>query len=132
MSEREERVPLVEERLRVDTAVTETGRVRVRVATEDVHERIRGELRHEAVEVTRVPIGREVAAAPDIRTEGDLTIIPVMEERLVVERRLFLVEEIQLRRAVSVEQVDQTVLLRRQRADVERSREKAGNNPREE
>lgn len=131
MSEREERVPLVEERLRVDTAVTETGRVRVHVATEDVRERIRGELRHEAVEVTRVPVGREVAAAPDIRTEGDLTIIPVLEERLVVERRLFLVEEIHLRRAVSVEQVDQTILLRRQRADVDRSREKAGS-PREE
>lgn len=132
MSESEERVPLVEEQLRVDTAVTETGRVRVRVATEDVPERIRGELRHEAVEVTRVPVGREVASAPDIRMEGDLTIIPVLEERLVVERRLFLVEEIHLRRAVSVEQVDQTILLRRQRADVERSREKAGNNPREE
>jgi stress response protein YsnF len=125
VAEREERVPLVEERLRVGTRVSETGRVRVRLSTEEIPERIRGDVWREAVEVARVPVDREVQEAPDIRTDGDLTIIPVLEERLVVERRLFLVEEIHLRRAVSVDEVEGTVLLRRQRADVERS-EKGG------
>lgn len=125
MAEREERVPLVEERLRVGTRVSETGRVRVRLTTEEIPEQIRGDVWREAVEVARVPVDREVQEAPEIRTDGELTIIPVLEERLVVERRLFLVEEIHLRRAVSVDKVEGTVLLRRQRADVERS-EKGG------
>jgi stress response protein YsnF len=73
------------------------------------------------VDVTRVPIGREVTEAPAVRTEGDVTIVPVFEERLVVEKRLFLVEELHVRRTVSVDPVELPTTLRRTRVEVERT-----------
>ncbi|HKD44205.1 MAG TPA: DUF2382 domain-containing protein [Candidatus Angelobacter sp.] len=40
------------------------------------------------MEIERRPIGRAVEQEPAIREEGDVLMIPVMEEALVVERRL--------------------------------------------
>lgn len=113
-------LPVAEERLTVSARREVTGRVRVLVETltEDVP--VRAELQGERVEVTRVPIGREIAERPDIRTEGPVTILPVIEEILIVERRLMLREEIHLRRVAEVEAVDTTVPLRRQTVRVER------------
>lgn len=113
-------LPVAEERLTVSARREVTGRVRVLVETltEDVP--VRAELQGERVEVTRIPIGREIAERPDIRTEGPVTILPVVEEILIVERRLMLREEIHLRRVAEVEAVDTTVPLRRQTVRVER------------
>jgi stress response protein YsnF len=82
---------------------------------------VRDALRREHVEVTRVPVDREVAEAPPIRSEGDVTIVPVLEERLVVEKRLFLVEELHLRRMVTTEGVELPATLRRTHVEVERT-----------
>ena len=57
----------------------------------------------ETVEVTRVPIDKVVETAPEIRTDGDVTIVPVLEEVLVVEKRLVLKEELHIRRRVETE-----------------------------
>jgi len=67
-----------------------------------------------------VAIGREVSEAPAVRTDGDVTIVPVMEEVLVVEKRLMLVEEIHIRRVATTEDVSIPVELRKQRASIER------------
>ena len=48
-----------------------------------------------------MPIDRQVDVAPKIRIEGDLTIVPVLEEILVVEKRLILKEEVHIRRTRS-------------------------------
>ncbi len=55
-----------------------------------------------------------------MRQEGDLLIVPVVEEVLVVEKRLVLKEELHIRRRVETESVEVPVELRRQRAEVER------------
>jgi stress response protein YsnF len=56
-----------------------------------------------------------------VRREQDGTVVvPVVEEILVVERRLVLREEVRLRVAAVEEVVEQPVTLRRQRAEVER------------
>ncbi|MCA1628121.1 MAG: YsnF/AvaK domain-containing protein, partial [Acidobacteria bacterium] len=47
----------------------------------------------EAVEVERVIINREVDAPVPVRYEGETMIVPVLEEMLVVEKRLVLKEE---------------------------------------
>jgi stress response protein YsnF len=44
----------------------------------------------------------------------------VFEERLVVEKQLFLVEEVRIRRTTSVESVEVPVTLRKELATVER------------
>ncbi|HEY8565498.1 MAG TPA: YsnF/AvaK domain-containing protein [Beijerinckiaceae bacterium] len=112
-------IPLVEETLRVNKLV-ETSRVRVRTVTDTVEEIARASLESQNVEVERVPVGREVTTAPEVRTEGDVTIIPILEEVLVVEKRLVLKEELHLRRRVTTETFEEPVTLRRQRAEVER------------
>ena len=114
-------IPIVEEEARIIKRVTDIEQVTVRVATDEEQVFVREELRSEQVVVTRVPIGREVAEAPLTRTEGDLTVIPVLEERLVVEKRLFLVEELHLRRTVAIDPVELPATLRRTHVEVERT-----------
>jgi stress response protein YsnF len=49
-----------------------------------------------------------------------VTIVPVLEEVLVVEKRLVLKEELHIRRRVDTESVEVPVTLRKQRAIIER------------
>lgn len=79
---------IMEEELRVEKRQVATGKVRVRTTTELAEELARATLQGESVEVTRVPVDREITVAPSVRTEGEVTIIPVIEEVLVVEKRL--------------------------------------------
>jgi len=113
-------VPIVEEELRVSKRQVAKGRVRVRTVVDTVEEVAREALQSETVEVTRVPINQEVTEAPAVRTEGDVTIVPVLEEGLVVEKRLVLKEELHLRRKVETETFEAPVTLRKQRVEVER------------
>jgi stress response protein YsnF len=94
--------------------------VRVRTVTDSVGELAHADLLREAVEVARVPIDKVVQTAPEIRTDGDVTIVPVLEEVLVVEKRLLLKEELHIRRRVETEAVEVPMTLRKQRAVVER------------
>jgi len=116
----EEVIPLVEEVLRLSKRTVETGRIRVSLTTETVAETLRETLRSQRTEIRRVPVGREVSEVPATRQEGDVTIVPVVEEELVVVRRLVLREEIRLRRVDSEESVERPVERRVQRATVER------------
>ena len=115
-------IPLLEERLVVGRREVETGRVRVHLTTTTEDAAVREVLREERVEVERVPIGREVATAPAVREEEDgaVLVVPVLEEVLVVERRLVLKEELWIRRVSTNRTSEQTVPLRRQAATVER------------
>ena len=117
-----ERIPLVDEELRVEKRQVVTGKVRVRTVSEVVEEVARATLQDDVVEVARVPIDRVVEgdAVPEIRTEGDLTIVPVLEEVAVVVKRLVLKEELHIRRRSRAREVELPVELRRQNAVVER------------
>ncbi|WP_449409991.1 YsnF/AvaK domain-containing protein [Methylobacterium komagatae] len=118
-----ETIQVVAETARIDKRVVEAGRVRVQTRTETTEEVLRETLRSDAVEVTRVPIDRVIAegeVAPVTRTENGVTIIPVLEEVLVVEKRLVLKEEVHIRQTTSGEAVEVPVTLRRQHAVVER------------
>lgn len=114
-------IPLATEQVTVNTRAVETGKVTVRTLVDERVEHARADLLREAVEVVRVPVGREVDAVPPVREEGDLVVISVVEEVLVTEKRLVLREEIHLRRTRQVETVDQPFTLRSMRAVVERN-----------
>ena len=116
----EEVIPLVEEVLHLSKRTVETGRVRVSLTTETVEETLRETLRSQRTEIRRVPVGREVSEVPATRQEGDVTIVPVVEEVLVVVRRLVLKEEIRLRLIDSEDSVETPAQRRVQRATVER------------
>ena len=119
------RLPLIEERATVQRRLVETGRVRLRVLTETEDRQVQAALRSVHVEVTRVPVGRELAdgeAAPVPREEqgGALLILPVLEEVLHVETRQVLREELHIRRSTTTETATTHMPLRRQHAEVER------------
>ncbi len=116
-------IKLLEEVLRVAKRTVEHGRVRVSVLTETEQRQVRETLRSSRVEVGHVAVGRRLEAGeamPQPRTENDVLIIPVVEEVLVMEKRLVVVEEMHIRIVQSQEEVEQAVPLRRQRAVVER------------
>jgi stress response protein YsnF len=114
------RIPLVEERLVTSKREVETGRVRVRTIVDEEEAVVRDTLRHATVEVDRVPVDREIDEIPPVREEEGVTIIPVVREVLVVEKKLILVEEVRVRRCTQMEEHAQPVLLKSQRAVVER------------
>lgn len=58
-------------------------------------------------------------AVPQVGTGGDVTVIPVLEEVLVVEKRLRLKEELRVVHRVDVKTFEESVPLRRQTASVE-------------
>lgn len=122
MTEAEEvaAIPLVEERLEVARRQVESGRVKVRVAVDTREEIVPAELRHDSVEIRRVQRNVTVSDLPSVRLEGDTTVIPVVEEQLVVEKRLVLVEEIHVVRRTRTAVEDIAVTLRSERAEIER------------
>jgi uncharacterized protein (TIGR02271 family) len=72
--------------------------------------------------VERIPINQYVDSAPQAtRQEGDVTIISVVKEVLVVEKRLMLVEEIRLTRQKTQENKEFTATLRKEEISVERT-----------
>jgi len=120
----EVKIPLIEEQAIVTKREVTTGRVRVSTHVDNVEELARADLLNDTVEVTRIAIGERVTGVPpSVRTEGDLTIVPVFEEVMVVERRLILKEELHIRKRSESLSVEIPVSLRRQRAEVERSSE---------
>ncbi|WP_228242695.1 DUF2382 domain-containing protein [Porphyrobacter sp. GA68] len=114
----EERIPLVEERLVADRVLRE-GRT-VTVSTRPVARDtiIREPVLRETVSVERVPVGAVVADLPPIREDGDLTVIPVVEERVRVVRELVLVEEVHLHRTRHEELHEETVTTLRTEVEV--------------
>jgi uncharacterized protein (TIGR02271 family) len=127
MSDREEvaAIPLAEERVSIAKKEVESGRVRVRIGVEQREEQVPAELARDAVEIKRVARNQPLTDIPSVRVEGATTIIPVVEEQLVVEKRLVLVEEIHVvrRRETQIEQVP--VTLRSETAAIEREETQA-------
>jgi uncharacterized protein (TIGR02271 family) len=119
-TDRETVIPVFEEELSVAKRVVETARVQVSRVTHSHQQMVDELLQHEKVEVERVAIDRPIEAMPSIRQEGDVTIIPVVEEVLKVERRLVLKEEVHIRRIKQTERHQELVTLRKQEALVSR------------
>jgi stress response protein YsnF len=117
-------VPIVEEELTVATRQVAKGTVRVEVRAETLQEEVPLTIAEDAIAVTRVPIDRPVDAPPSVRTEGDTTVIPVLEEVIVVQRQLILKEEIHVRRESRRKHVAVPVSRRRQRAIIGRQAHK--------
>jgi stress response protein YsnF len=114
------KIPLAAEELRVEKRSVVTGKVRVKTVVDSFEQIVKESLKTERLETTCVEIGKEIDSIPSVRTEGDTTVIPVVEEVLIVEKRLFLKEEIHVRRVISNDPVEVPVTLRKQRAVVER------------
>ncbi len=113
-------LPVIVEELEVQKRSRETGRVRITKRVHDQEVLIDEPLLRDEVVIEHVPINRFVEGPVSMRSEGDTLIIPLLEEVLVVEKRLLLKEELHLtKRRVETHQ-PQRVTLRREDAAIER------------
>lgn len=111
-------IRLLAEEIGVTRKRVETGRVRVLVETHEREELVDVPLARDRIEVERVAINRVIDAMPPTRQEGDTTIVPIVDEVLVLERRLILKEELHVRRVSVIEHHQERIVLRRQSAVV--------------
>lgn len=113
-------IPVIEEQLTAERQRVRTGSVRVQKHVEHRTKRVQSTVLHDGVEVKRVAVNRVVTEAPKIRHENGIIIVPVLEEQVVMTRRLVLKEEIHVVRKRTKERVSQDVSLGRERAVIER------------
>jgi uncharacterized protein (TIGR02271 family) len=113
-------VPLVAEELQVGKRLVESGRVRLRTVVTERQETVDVALMREEIDVERIEIGTFVDQAPVVRREDGVLIIPLLEEVLVVEKRLRLTAEIRVQLRKTTVREPQQVTLRREEIAVDR------------
>lgn len=114
-------VPIIEEQLEAHPEWRESGNVRLGVRTEEVQQSVTQDVQREEVLVERVAVGRALAEGEEVspRQEGDMYIMPVIVEEVVVSTRRVLAEEVRVtKRMVTVPQTVEATL-RRQQVEVE-------------
>lgn len=113
-------IPVIEEQLIVDKYVVERGKVRISKRISEHEEIVDEPLFHEEVRVERVPVNRVIETAPAVRNEGDTLVIPVVEERIFVEKRLVLVEELRVKKELVETHQPQKITLRKEQVEINR------------
>lgn len=116
-------IPVTEDVLVVGRRTVEVGTVRVSKTTETRQTIVDEPVIAEELQIERHRLDRIVShdEPPVMRTEGDTTVIPVLEEVLVVEKRLMLREEVRITRIRRVEHASREIALRREHVHVERT-----------
>lgn len=117
-------IPVVQEQAEIKVRKKETSQVVVHITPGERQEVVDVPLEQQEVDVRRIEVNRFVDAPPEVRQDGDVTIVPVMEEVLVVEKRLRVREEIHLIRRRSTLQRPQQVTLRTEEAHILRWEDK--------
>ena len=113
-------IPVIQEQATVKKRVVETGKVRISKRVREYEEMVDVPHFQEEVKVERVPVDQLVEEAPGVRTEGDVTIVPVLEERYVLEKKLVLVEELHIRKERMESHHPQTLKVLKEEVAVER------------
>jgi uncharacterized protein (TIGR02271 family) len=113
-------IPVVEETLDIQKRRVETGGVRCTKVVREREELVDEPLIRDEVIVKRLAVNCVVESPPAVRQEGNSIIIPVLEEILVVEKRLILKEELHITTRRVEAHTPQTVTVRSEEVIVER------------
>ena len=113
-------VPVIQEQAVVEKKLHVTGYVRVRKLVHEVEEIVREALASDTVDIERVPKDILVESPIPIRVEDNVTIIPILEEEVVVTKRLRLKEEVRISRRHTSKDFTGQVILRSEELVVER------------
>jgi uncharacterized protein (TIGR02271 family) len=111
---------VIAERLVVQKHKRVTGRVRISKTVQEHEEVVDEPLLRRTVHVEHVPVNRVVEGEIAVRYDGDTIIIPVLEEVLVVEKRLMLKEELHITQRQDEIHQPQRIILRSEDITVER------------
>jgi uncharacterized protein (TIGR02271 family) len=113
-------IPILEERAEIHKRKSAAGKVRIQKVVREHKQTIDEPLMHEEVEIRRIPVNRMVEEPPTTRLRGGTLVVPVLEEVLVVEKRLMLKEEIEIVKKRITRQEPQEVRLRSEEVVVTR------------
>jgi uncharacterized protein (TIGR02271 family) len=114
-------IPVIAEELKVETLQFARSKVRVHKRVESREEIVEVPVTHEEVIVEHIPVNKFVDdVAPVVRDENGVLVIPLVEEVLVTEKRLFVREEVRISKRRTTTSTPQTVMLRHEVVHVER------------
>ena len=116
------KIPVLQEEISIGKESVDTGRgVRIEKHVREKPCIVDEIVRHEDVEVHRIPVDRMVSMTevPQSRYEGDTLIIPVLEEVLVVEKRLRIKEEIRITKTTCEDHRSDVVHLKAEEISIE-------------
>jgi len=111
---------VLQEQVDIDKKLIESGKVYIHKKVHETDEEISVPVSHETVTINKVPVNKYVDVAPLVRNEGNTTIIPVIKEVLVIEKKLLLVEEVHVIKQIIEKTEEHTIPLRKEEIEVER------------
>lgn len=117
----ERTIPLFEEQLDVGKVEAVTDRLHVSTHVEERSVLVEETVERGNLTVERFAVDRAVETAPEPRQDGNTLIVSVVEERLVIEKRLFVIEELHITRVTTTESVALPETVRSMRAVIERA-----------
>lgn len=120
VDEQDVRLDVLQEELNVQKHTRVTGVVRLEKTVRTTEALVSEQLLNESISVEHVPMNRYVDEPVSSRQEGDTTIIPILEEIVIVTKQLVLKEEIHITRRREQVQYHETVPLRAEEVDVQR------------
>ncbi|WP_174292541.1 YsnF/AvaK domain-containing protein [Sphingomonas bacterium] len=118
-SDGERTIPLYEEQIDIAKVEAVTDRLHVTMHVDERAVLVEDTVERGELTIERIAVDRAVIHAPEPRQEGDTLIVSVVEERLVVEKRLFVIEELRVTRTSITEPVAIAETVRTMRATVE-------------
>jgi uncharacterized protein (TIGR02271 family) len=113
-------IPVVEEELEIGKREIEAGRLRLQKRVSEHEQTVDEPLFADEITLERVTLNRFIDEPTPARIEGDTTVIPLFEERLVIQKRLVLREEVRITRRRIERRAPQVVALRREEVTVDR------------
>ena len=116
-------IPVVEEQIEISKREVETERLRLQKRVSEHEQTVDEPLFADEITIERVSINRFIdePTPARIRVEGETTVIPLFEERIVLQKRLLLREEVRITKRRIERRAPQTVTLRREEVTVERA-----------
>jgi uncharacterized protein (TIGR02271 family) len=114
-------VPIIEEQVEAHPEWRDAGSIVVRTVMEEIPQTLTQETEREELFVERVAVGRQLADGEEVapREEGDTYIIPIVVEEAVVVTRRILIEELRVtKRIIPTTQTVQTVV-RKERVEID-------------
>ncbi len=113
-------IPVIQERLEIGKREVEIGRLRVQKRVSEEEQTVDEPLMADEIIIERVPINRFAEEPTPARMEGETTVVPLFEERIVLQKRLILREEVRITKRRVERRAPQTVTVRREEVTIER------------
>jgi uncharacterized protein (TIGR02271 family) len=114
---------VIQEEAVVEKRVVESGKVIISKKISEHEEIVDIPLFQEKVEVERIPINQVVQERPAVRQDGEVMIIPVVQEQVFYQKRLVLIEELHVRKQVVQTHQPQKITLIKEDVEIKRSNE---------